>query len=296
MMRTTSGHFYLREKQRCPLTVSEQIENLKLLNLQIDNEAFAAQFLNHVSYFRFIKAYSLGLKPRNRCHSGSVSFEHLVDLYEFNTKFRHLLFPQIEKIEITLRCRLSNYFCVTYGVLGYQDSRNFSSSVFHHSFLQEAQNEINRNRRAPFIKNFQENHEDSAIPFYALVEIFSFGTLSKFFKNLKNPDKKAIASTYQAAFPYFESWSESISYVRNICAHYGRLYNNKLTKKPKLYKEDQIVGVSTERIFGGLCCMKHLLAEDTSWEEFLSNIDALFQKHPKTDIKRWDSLRIGKIY
>lgn len=64
MMRTTSGHFYLREKQRCPLTVSEQIENLKLLNLQIDNEAFAAQFLNHVSYFRFIKAYSLGLKPR----------------------------------------------------------------------------------------------------------------------------------------------------------------------------------------------------------------------------------------
>lgn len=228
----------MSKKQQRPLTVSEQIENLKQLNLQIDNEALAAQFLNHVSYFRFIKAYSLGLKPRNGCYSGSVSFEHLVDLYEFNTEFRQLLFPQIEKIEITLRCRLSNYFCVTYGVLGYQDPQNFSSSVFHHSFMQEAQNEINRNRRAPFIKNFQENYEDSAIPFYALVEIFSFGTLSKFFKNLKNPDKKAIASTYQAAFPYFESWIESISYVRNICAHYGRLYNTKLKKKPKLYKED----------------------------------------------------------
>lgn len=147
MMRTTSGHFYLREKQRCPLTVSEQIENLKLLNLQINNEAFAAQFLNHVSYFRFIKAYSLGLKPRNRCHSGSVSFEHLVDLYEFNTEFRHLLFPQIEKIEITLRCRLSNYFCVTYGVLGYQDSRNFSSSVFP-SFFSAGSSERNQSQPA----------------------------------------------------------------------------------------------------------------------------------------------------
>lgn len=275
----------MSKKQQRPLTVLEQIENLKQLNLQIDNESFAAQFLNHVSYFRFIKAYSLGLKPRNGCYSDSVTFEHLVDLYEFNTEFRQLLFPQIEKIEVTLRCRLSNYFCVTYGVLGYQDPQNFSSPIFHHSFMQEAQNEIKRNRRAPFIKNFQENYEGGAIPFYALVEIFSFGTLSKFFKNLKNPDKKAIASTYQIAFPYLESWIESISYVRNICAHYGRLYNTKLTKKPKLYKEDQILGVSNERIFGVLCCMKYLLVEDTSWEKFLSNIDALFQKHPKTDIK-----------
>ena len=275
----------MSKKQQRPLTVPEQIENLKQLNLQIDDESFANQFLNHVSYFRFIKAYSLGLKPRNGCYSDSVTFEHLVDLYEFNTEFRQLLFPQIEKIEVTLRCRLSNHFCVTYGVLGYQDPQNFSSSVFHHSFMQEAQNEIKRNRRAPFVKNFQENYEDGAIPFYALVEIFSFGTLSKFFKNLKNPDKKAIASTYQVAFPYLESWIESISYVRNICAHYGRLYNTKLTKKPKLYKEDQALGVSNERIFGVLCCMKHLLSEDASWGKFLYDMATLFRKHPKTDIK-----------
>ena len=275
----------MSKKQQRPLTVPEQIENLKQLNLQIDNESFAAQFLNHVSYFRFIKAYSLGLKPRNGCYSDSVTFEHLVDLYKFNTEFRQLLFPQIEKIEVTLRCRLSNYFCVTYGVLGYQDPQNFSSPIFHHSFMQEAQNEIKRNRRAPFIKNFQENYEGGAIPFYALVEIFSFGTLSKFFKNLKNPDKKAIASTYQVAFPYLESWIESISYVRNICAHYGRLYNTKLTKKPKIYKEDQVLGVSNERIFGVLCCMKHLLSEDASWGKFLYDMATLFQNHPKTDIK-----------
>ena len=31
---------------------------------------------------------------------------------------------------------------------------------------------------------------------YALVELFSFGTLSKFYKNMRNPDKKAIAGTY----------------------------------------------------------------------------------------------------
>jgi len=55
----------MSKKQQRPLTVPEQIENLKQLNLQVSDEEFAKQFLNHVSYFRFVKAYSLGLKPRN---------------------------------------------------------------------------------------------------------------------------------------------------------------------------------------------------------------------------------------
>ena len=55
----------MSKKQQRPLTVPEQIENLKQLNLQVSDEEFAKQFLNYVSYFRFVKAHSLGLKPRN---------------------------------------------------------------------------------------------------------------------------------------------------------------------------------------------------------------------------------------
>ena len=49
---------------------------------------------------------------------------------------------------------------------------------------------------------------------------------------MHNADKKIIALTYNVSYTYFESWIESISYIRNICAHYGRLYNAKLTKTP----------------------------------------------------------------
>lgn len=48
------------KEQQSPLTVDEQIENLKSLKLEIPDEKFAREFLNDVSYFRFIKAYSLG--------------------------------------------------------------------------------------------------------------------------------------------------------------------------------------------------------------------------------------------
>lgn len=49
---------------------------------------------------------------------------------------------------------------------------------------------------------------------------------------MKNADKKAVATTFGIGYTYFESWIESIAYVRNICAHYGRLYNAKLSKTP----------------------------------------------------------------
>ena len=51
---------------------------------------------------------------------------------------------------------------------------------------------------------------------------------------MKNPDKKTVAKSFGVGYTYFESWLESISYVRNICAHYGRLYNAKLSKTPML--------------------------------------------------------------
>ncbi|MDR2558040.1 MAG: Abi family protein [Oscillospiraceae bacterium] len=85
--------------------------------------------------------------------------------------------------------------------------------------------------------NFNENYVGGKIPLYALVELFSFGTLSKFYKNMKNEDKKAVAAMYGINYIYFSSWIENIAYVRNICAHYGRLYNVKFTKSPQLYKE-----------------------------------------------------------
>lgn len=124
-------------------------------------------FLNDVSYFRFIKAYSLGFKSKNGPYHDGVTFEQLVELYLFNANFRQLLFAQIEKVEINLRCRILNYFSSMYGVLGYKNSSYFSNTNYHAAFLIDINNEISRNKRAPFIKNFQTNYENGDIPFYA---------------------------------------------------------------------------------------------------------------------------------
>jgi abortive infection bacteriophage resistance protein len=279
-----------------PMTIEEQIKNLKEIGLIVADEEYAKKILNDISYFRLIKAYSLGFKGKNSNYNSEVTFEQIVELYLFNANFRQITFAQIEKIEINCRCRISNYFAETYGVLGYADSNNFADSEYHKIFLADIEEEIIRNSKAPFVRNFRENYEGGQLPIYALVEVFSFGTLSKFFKNMKNPDKKAVAKTFGIGYTYLESWLESISYVRNICAHYGRLYNAKLSKTPLLYKEYSEAGIGNNRMFGILLCMKHILKNDSHWNLYVQDIETLIDKYEKVDIqtmgfpKNWKEL------
>ena len=267
------------KKQQPPMTIDEQVENLKSIGLIVDDEEYAKKILNDISYFRLVKAYSLNLKPKNGCYDKQTTFKEIVDLYLFNANFRQIIFPEIEKVEINVRCRVANFFAEQYGVLGYLQAENFADANYHAQFLKDIKEEIGRNSKAPFVRNFRENYEGGNLPIYALVEVFSFGTLSKFYKNMLNKDKKAIAKSFGVGYTYFESWLESISYVRNICAHYGRIYNAKLSKTPILYKEYTQVGIGNNRIYGVLLCLKHLLKNDVHWNLFVDKIELLFDKY-----------------
>ena len=258
-----------RKQHQPPMTIDEQVENLKSIGLIVNDEEYAKKILNDISYFRLIKAYSLNLKSKNGTYNDKVTFEQIVELYLFNANFRQLIFPEIEKVEINVRCRIANYFAEQYGVLGYLEPDRFANPEYHKSFLDDIEEEIRRNAKAPFVKNFRENYEGGNLPIYALVEVFSFGTLSKFYKNMMNQDKKIVAKSFGIGYTYLESWLESISYIRNICAHYGRLYNAKLSKTPSLYKEYTQAGIGNNRVFAVLLCLKNLLKNDSHWNLFV---------------------------
>ncbi|MGN0594826.1 MAG: Abi family protein [Hominimerdicola sp.] len=260
------------------MSIDEQVNNLKSLGLIINDESYAKKFLNDVSYFRLIKAYSLGLKSKNSNYFSDITFDHIVELYLFNANFRQLLFAQIERVEVNLRCRIANYFSSTYGVLSYESADNFANPEYHKEFLSDINAELDRNSKSPFVRNFHENYIDGKLPLYALIELFSFGTLSKFFKNMKNQDKKAVALTYGVGYTYLESWFEHIAFVRNICAHYGRLYNVNLVKTPMLYKQYLEQNISNNKVFATLLCLKRLIPDDKHWNEFLNNVEILLSK------------------
>ena len=268
------------DKKDIPLsmTVEKQISNLLKKKLTIHNEDAAKEFLNKVSYYRFIKAYSIGLKTKNGNYNAGVTFEQLQKIYEFNSKLRQILFPVIEYIEISLRCNLANYLCDTYGVLAYKNKNVFENEEYYNSMLADISSELEKNKRNLFIKNFTQNYKGADIPLYALIEIFSFGMLSRCYANLNSGDKKIIAlKVCKVGYTYYESWIKNIVHVRNICAHYGRIYNTKLKNAPNLYNEYS--SISNYRIFATILCMKHIVKDMSVWNSFKTSLLGLIEEY-----------------
>lgn len=268
-----------KKEQQKALSIEEQITNLKDIGLLIENADEAKKILNNISYYRLIKAYSLEYKNKNSNYFTGTKFETIVNLYYFNSELCQVIFTVVERVEILLRCRIGNYFSIKYGVLGYKDGKNFENEYYYDEFKEDIDYELGRNDKSPIVKNFKNNYIGGELPFYALIELFSFGTLSKFYKNMLSIDKKEIAKVFGIPYTYLESWIESIAFVRNTCAHYGRLYNEKLPKKPMLYKEDKINSVDNEKLFIVIKCISRIVKHDIEWDEFKNKLKNLFKKY-----------------
>ena len=76
-------------------------------------------------------------------------------------------------------------------------------------------------------------------PIWVAVELFTFGNLSSLYSIMKNEDQQAIADLYHTNRKHLGSWILALVEIRNICAHYSRLYNMPLKQSPYLYSENQ---------------------------------------------------------
>ena len=262
------------------MDIAAQIQNLKKNNLIIEDDEEAARILRHISYYRLIKAYGPAFKVRKTGrYYDHTTFRQIYRVYEFDDQLRHLLIPYLQEIEITLRCQITNHFCVKYGVLGYLDSANFDEAASYSELSYKIEQCLAQSKDSPIIKNFRHNYQDGAVPLYAAIEIFTFGTLALFFKAMKIDDRKAIADMYEGVNQhYLSSWLVSIGYVRNLCSHFNRLYNKTLVKKPHLYKR-QDINVDNSKLYSVLCCMRYLLKESGEWRSFVNALEDLLNEY-----------------
>ncbi len=271
------------KKLQAPMSIDEQINNLLELGLKIDDVEHAKKILKEISYYRLIKAYSITLKKDGRYIEG-VKLTDIIDLYNFNKELRILIFQLVEYIEISLRANISNHLSLKYGSIDYTNPSNYDNPTRQIKVINKIKKQIKRNSKSPFIKNFLENYDCGEIPFYAAVEVITFGTLSKFYKNMKEEDKIIIASYYNIKRSYFESFIENFSYLRNICAHYGRLYNVKILKSPKLYRKYKKQNISNNTLFASILSLK-IVSNPDIYDNFYSKFLNLLNKYKIVNVK-----------
>ena len=121
------------------------------------------------------------------------------------------------------------------------------------------------------------------------IEILSFGTLSRIYKELKSNDaKKAVAEYFGLSPKVFASWLENLSYVRNLCAHHSRLWNRTLTKKGIMPRD--IMGWSTipspkpEKVYNSICIIAYMVTKSNLKSPFYGKLNTLFNRYPQVNL------------
>ncbi|TNC05524.1 hypothetical protein FF100_35565 [Methylobacterium terricola] len=223
------------------LNINDQIELLKERGLEIDDERKATYFLTYVGYYRlsgYFRYYADPNDPQLERLKPGTSFEHLMDVYAFDRRLRALLSRSFERIEVAIKATLSGEGAVTHGPFWLCDETHFDRGS--HGHIKMLMDEYIGDRKAAhqhiFINHFMQKYSNPYPPCWMMMELFSFGAISKIYKNAKGPIRIKVASHFGLQHDILESWLHSLSFARNVCAHHGRIWNRKFTIKPKIPK------------------------------------------------------------
>ena len=82
-------------------TYIQQIDKLRSRGCIITDEVQAVEILSKVNYYR-LTAYFLPFKQSDTSYMPGTDFATVYRIYEFDRKFRNILFTAIEEIEVNL--------------------------------------------------------------------------------------------------------------------------------------------------------------------------------------------------
>lgn len=218
--------------------IQDQVIKLRKRGLSITDDAIAERYLTNISFYR-LRAYTYPYqnnKDANHPFIGNVSFDQIIDLYNFDRKLRLMVFNAIEKIEIALRTQVIYHWSLSNGSHWHLDKNLYKNETKFIKHLASLQKEIDRSNET-FIDHYKQKYSSpSDPPCWMSLELTSIGLLSLIFQNLKNGvQKKAVTHHFGLlSTKVLENWIHNFCNIRNICAHHGRLWNRRLTTHIKI--------------------------------------------------------------
>jgi abortive infection bacteriophage resistance protein len=276
-------------------TIVDQIKLLKSRGLQFHDEKQAVNLLKNISYYR-IKGYWWDMQSDRVNHQFNPNsyFEDVIDRYDFDRHLRLILFDALELIEIALRAKMIYHLSLAYGGLWYLDPALFNDSAKHIQHLSDLKTEFNRSQEL-FIKDQRSRYPDSDADAWKILEVASFGTLSKLYKNLHHqlPEKSIIAKEMGLNLHNeLSSWLESIAYVRNIIAHHSRLWSRNMVKTPVFHLNNpmgnwfsqSLLPVQIKKPFLIISCLIYICNATTPNHQIKTKLLKLFQNNPNIPI------------
>lgn len=259
------------------------------------------RWLRTVGYYR-LSAYWLPYEvappagaTRSKRFKPGTTFENVVDIYIFDRKLRLLVMEAIERIEINLRSRWTNRLSLRFGPHAHLDISVAKSGWEHAELVGTLAKRVGQSSEV-FVEHYKNKYTDPYMPpLWAVTELMTFGELSKWFKATKDLKigSEVAKDLGMPSREIFESVVQVISYIRNICAHHGRLWNRKTVKRIphiKKFKSDLVIDVIANQsqpsnlIYNALVVLTYLMRHQSSETTFPQRLRELVET--RTDDQR----------
>ena len=227
-------------------TIDEQIIILKNKGLIFKDEHKAKKLLIANNYYNIINGYKdlFIIKKNNEMFLNNTTFEEIYSLYEFDRKIKDILLEYILKVENSLRSYIAYYFSMQHGNDNYLKLDSFDNFNGIYSVSQDTKKNRIHNiqdligtihkeiakslNTKEYINHYLINY--GFIPMWVLVNILSFGVLSKFLELMKQGERIHISQHFNIMENELIQYTKLLAYFRNLCAHDDRIYNVKVPK------------------------------------------------------------------
>ncbi len=224
-------------------TIDEQIQLLISRGVKFGNIENAKTLLLTNNYYNIINGYKDLFLDDNGNYIDGTTFEEIYALYDFDRSLRDILFKYILKIENTLRTLISYYFSMNHGNDNYLKIDSFenfynvnvseTTKLQRIKYIQELiidiqQKTIKAINTKEYVKHYMLNY--GFVPLWVLINVFSFGELSKFLELMKQNERVEIAKYFDCNEDELIQFVRLMNYYRNLCAHDERVYNTKVPK------------------------------------------------------------------
>lgn len=282
------------------LTVPEQIRRLRERGMDCGTDNFATGVLERYGYYRLSGYWHLyrarpappapefdddGREIRLDTFVHGTNLAHVVALYDFDHDLRTRLSDALSLIEVSLRFfvghrigRDDRFSHRKPEVLGSMRKSELSNALEPTTSYVEWLEEYNRHEkraRDSFVLHFRRNYGPH-LPIWVATEVMSFGVLSNLYPLMRQVDQEILAARFQVSTAAsrgdrgaMSNWLNSLRNVRNICAHYGRIWNRTfdvLIDAPGELRtglDSHLACLADERVsnklYGVLVVMRHLL-------------------------------------
>jgi len=259
------------------LSTSKQIAKLEAKGIIFEDIEKSKHILSHINYYR-LKFYIISPKYN--------SFDKdILRLYNFDKKLRNLVITAIESIEVSIKTQLCAILTRKYGSHPHLNRELFNIKYYDYAIKQLKQ-EYNRSNES-FVYHFKEKYKEVLPPMWVVVEFMSLGQLSRWFKMIrKEADRKEIARVYNLSAPILESYLHGLTDIRNVSAHYSRLWNKKITTFVIVPKYNEILkhSINSDRyninkVYNILVFIQYMLIQIEPQFNFKEKLDSLIREY-----------------